>query len=156
MATNSSILAWTIAWIEEPGRLVSIGLQRVRHNWVTEYTFIPSSADEHLCGFCICLLCIKLLWIPMHTFLSECMFSFLWSLYLAGELPGHMVILQLTFLKCSGCFSSWPHISHSYQQWMRVSIFPHLQQYLLSSVFYIIAILESHWFSFLWLLPGEL
>ena len=35
MATHSSILAWRIPWREEPGRLQSMGLQRVRHNWVT-------------------------------------------------------------------------------------------------------------------------
>ena len=29
MATYSSILAWKIQWTEEPGRLQSIGLQRV-------------------------------------------------------------------------------------------------------------------------------
>ena len=29
MTTQSSILAWKIAWTEEPGRLQSIGLQRV-------------------------------------------------------------------------------------------------------------------------------
>ena len=29
MATHSSILAWRIPWMEEPGRLQSIGLQRV-------------------------------------------------------------------------------------------------------------------------------
>ena len=29
MATDSSILAWRIQWIEEPGRLQSIGLPRV-------------------------------------------------------------------------------------------------------------------------------
>ena len=38
MATHSSILAWRIPWAEEPGELQSIGLQRVRHNWVT-FTF---------------------------------------------------------------------------------------------------------------------
>ena len=32
MATHSSILAWRNSWIEEPGGLQSIGLQRVRHN----------------------------------------------------------------------------------------------------------------------------
>ena len=32
MATHSSILAWRIPWMEEPGRLQSMGLQRVRHN----------------------------------------------------------------------------------------------------------------------------
>ena len=32
MATHSSILAWRIPWTEEPGRLESVGLQRVGHN----------------------------------------------------------------------------------------------------------------------------
>ena len=31
MATHSSILAWRIPWIEESGKLQSIGLQRVGH-----------------------------------------------------------------------------------------------------------------------------
>ena len=30
--THSSILAWRIPWTEEPGRLQSMRLQRVRHN----------------------------------------------------------------------------------------------------------------------------
>ena len=33
MTTHSSILAWRIPWKEEPGRLWSIWLQRVRHDW---------------------------------------------------------------------------------------------------------------------------
>ena len=32
MATHSSILAWRAPWTEEPGRIWSRGLQRVRHN----------------------------------------------------------------------------------------------------------------------------
>ena len=32
MATHSSILAGKILWTEEPGRLQSLGLQRVGHN----------------------------------------------------------------------------------------------------------------------------
>ena len=35
MATHSSILVWEIPWTEEPGGLQSMGLQRVRHSWVT-------------------------------------------------------------------------------------------------------------------------
>ena len=33
MATHSSILAWRAPWTEEPGRLRSLGSQRVRHDW---------------------------------------------------------------------------------------------------------------------------
>ena len=36
MATHSSILAWEITWTEEPGKLQSMGLQRVGHNLVTK------------------------------------------------------------------------------------------------------------------------
>ena len=32
MATHSNILAWKIPWVEEPGRLQSMGSQRVRHD----------------------------------------------------------------------------------------------------------------------------
>ena len=32
MATNSSTLAWKVPWMEEPGRLQSMGSQRVGHD----------------------------------------------------------------------------------------------------------------------------
>ena len=35
MATHSSILAWGIPWMEEPGRLQPMGWQRIRHDRVT-------------------------------------------------------------------------------------------------------------------------
>ena len=35
MAPHSSTLAWKIPWMEEPGRLQSMGLLRVGHDWVT-------------------------------------------------------------------------------------------------------------------------
>ena len=43
MAIHSSTLAWKIPWTEEPDRLQSMGLQRVRHNWATSlslFTFM--------------------------------------------------------------------------------------------------------------------
>ena len=33
MATHSSTLAWKIPWMEEPGRLQSMGSHRVGHDW---------------------------------------------------------------------------------------------------------------------------
>ena len=36
MATHSSIPAWEIPWTEEPGRLQSMGSQRVGHDLVTK------------------------------------------------------------------------------------------------------------------------
>ena len=35
MAPHSSTLAWKIPWTEEPGRLQSMGLLRVGHDWAT-------------------------------------------------------------------------------------------------------------------------
>ena len=33
MATQSSILAWKTPWTEGPGRLLSLEMQRVEHDW---------------------------------------------------------------------------------------------------------------------------
>ena len=38
MATHSSVLAWKIPWMEEPGGLWSTRSQAVGHDWVT-FTF---------------------------------------------------------------------------------------------------------------------
>ena len=34
-AAHSIILAWRVPWTEEPGKLQSMGSQRVRHDWAT-------------------------------------------------------------------------------------------------------------------------
>ena len=38
MAPHSSTLAWKIPWTEEPGRLQSMELRRVRHDWATLFS----------------------------------------------------------------------------------------------------------------------
>ena len=50
MATHSIILAWNIPWTEEPGRLQSMGSQRVVQDWMTSLSlsrlaiaFLPRS-----------------------------------------------------------------------------------------------------------------
>ena len=40
MATHSSTVAWKIPWTEERGRLQSMGLQRVRHDWATSLSLV--------------------------------------------------------------------------------------------------------------------
>ena len=43
MAPHSSTLAWKIPWMEEPGRLQSVGSLRVEHDWTTSlslFTFM--------------------------------------------------------------------------------------------------------------------
>ena len=49
MAIHSSTLAWKIPWMEEPGRLQSMGSQRVRHDWTTSLRHInwwPSLQED--------------------------------------------------------------------------------------------------------------
>ena len=61
MATHTSILAGTIPWPEEPGRLQSVGSQRVRQDWATKqwvwaflnilgflYFFLSVNFDSHI------------------------------------------------------------------------------------------------------------
>ena len=47
METHSSTLAWRIPWREEPGRLQSMGSQRVGHDWAT-------SLSLSLCKTLVC------------------------------------------------------------------------------------------------------
>ena len=46
MATHTSNLAWEIPWTEEPGRLQSMGSQRVGHHRATSLSFIYITADS--------------------------------------------------------------------------------------------------------------
>ena len=50
VATDSSVLAWRIAWTADPGRLQSMGLQRVRHDWQADtlQSLIPLHKTLHL------------------------------------------------------------------------------------------------------------
>ena len=41
MTTHSSILAWKIPWMEEPGRLQPMGSQRVGQDWATSHSHFP-------------------------------------------------------------------------------------------------------------------
>ena len=57
MATHSSILAWRIPWVEEPGRLQSMGSQK---SWawlkppctsISSFLFYKSNATKYAIGF---------------------------------------------------------------------------------------------------------
>ena len=52
MAAHSNILGWRIPWIEEPGGLQSMGLQRAGHDWETLNILTISTSklgDKWLC-----------------------------------------------------------------------------------------------------------
>ena len=43
IATHSSVLAWRIPWMEEPGGLQFTGSQRVGHDWATSLSLSPTT-----------------------------------------------------------------------------------------------------------------
>ena len=53
MATHFNILAWWIPWTEEPGRLRSMGSERVGHDWATSlslscWKYMPPEFQEKI------------------------------------------------------------------------------------------------------------
>ena len=56
-AAQSSILAWRIPWIEKPGGLQSMWLQRVGHDWANKYPSYrvkrPGTNDLIFCTKCL-------------------------------------------------------------------------------------------------------
>ena len=83
MATLSSILAWRLPWTEEPGRLQSMGSQRVRHDWATTlYTSLQISYLESTLKF-------------------ESMFAKYNKKPKSISIQGHLLIVDLLhFIKC--------------------------------------------------------
>ena len=63
MSTQASILAWRIPWTEEPGRLQSIGLQRVNTAEPTEHAGIRlrriPQRSVNVGGYLMPILCSK-------------------------------------------------------------------------------------------------
>ena len=65
MATHSGTLAWKNPWTEEPGRLQSMGLQRVRHDQATSYIeIIIWFLSFNLLMWCITLIDLRILKTP--------------------------------------------------------------------------------------------
>ena len=89
MTTHSNILAWEIPWTEEHNGLQSMGLQRVRHDWVTEH----AHTSWHI--YCMCVV---------------------WSCY-APSLENKCPVSQMFTLFTS--VSLAPHLTHDrYTWWM--------------------------------------
>ena len=53
MAPHSSTLAWKTPWMEEPGRLQSMGSLRVRHDWATSLSRIGERNGNPLQYSCL-------------------------------------------------------------------------------------------------------
>ena len=107
MATHSSILAWRIPWTEKPGRLQSMGLQKVRHDSATNTCiictlYILSYIFQHgwdyvvpailYCAFSFCnRLCTfsHIKYIPMTGFSMNCLYADIQMKYHSFRLNFH-------------------------------------------------------------------
>ena len=92
MATPSSILAWKIPWMEEPGGLQSMGSQSVRYDWATPLSFTFStqhtSWEHHSSNypplFCIFIYSLSTGIFHEHTNCTKVIPSFLTTTFLCS------------------------------------------------------------------------
>ena len=68
MATYSSILAWEIPRTEGPGRLQSMGLQRVGHDWATDQqlqvlSLFGQNPESYFVCVCVCVWILRRIFI---------------------------------------------------------------------------------------------
>ena len=85
MATHSSTLAWRIPWTEKPGRLQSMGSQRVGHDWATSLHFmsiesVTLSNRLFLCCHPILLL-LPSVFPSIRVFSNESVLHIRWPVY---------------------------------------------------------------------------
>ena len=97
MATQYSILAWKIPWTEEPGRLQSIGSQRVRRDWATSRLPVKESSNfstyrRFTSAVCMCVDMYMCTWEGKKGAGSE-----------RTECGFHVVRLVKIYLKVLGC-----------------------------------------------------
>ena len=169
MTTHSSILTWRIPWTEEPGRLQSIGSQRVRHNWSTwaQHTHKHTYTHTHTHTYIYITGRIYFLFNLLHFSKNSqlwlcccCLVTKSFSTLLLSHGPQHMRLLcpLLSPGVCSNtCSLSWwcyPTISSSYDcsvmyisSW---SVFKKKDKLLLSPVTHVIVVV-----SVLWLCEGS-
>ena len=90
MAVHSSILVWEIPWTEEPGRLQSTGLQRVRHDLVSKQQQQGKKHESKHVYMCAHVFLHKQKHI--HCFFSYTLFFFLVFFHLAKYLGDFSIL----------------------------------------------------------------
>ena len=98
MATHSSILAWKIPWTEEPGRLRSMGSQRVGHNWSDRAQTYPSIYLYTYIYVCNCIYVHRHIHTHTQSFSSRLIYT---SVLIVIFISCFLVKLYYTLLKTS-------------------------------------------------------
>ena len=75
MATHSSLLAWRIPWMEEPGGQQSMGSQRVGHDWATSLYFFISCT-------------LRFMILDLHMQYNDCVFLGVFQMCNKWQLTG--------------------------------------------------------------------
>ena len=112
--------------------------------WVYRCLFNQSPIDEHLFPFLD--YCESPLWIFVYRFSVKHKFSFLWDKCWRVWLLGHMVSTLFSFItNCLTIFQNGCSLLHSHQQCTSDPVSLHTCQYLVSSLFFILAVLRCVW-----------
>ena len=70
MATHSSILAWRIPWTRDPGRLQSMGSQRVGHDLATTQIWMVATIENLLLPYAKKNVPVSPLWSDLQPFIK--------------------------------------------------------------------------------------
>ena len=93
MATHTSILAWRILWTQEPGKLPSMGLQRVGQSGTTEHNTFSLHIDTYGITLAITLTVFDSFKDIIYLFIFGCTGSSLLRLSLAVGRLGWWLLL---------------------------------------------------------------
>ena len=104
MATHSSVLAWRVPGMGEPGGLPSMGSHRVGHNWSDLAAVAAVTNDGDHLFICLLTFCIsyleECLWVSLQIFTEP-------NVWHIKGLEGSKLILKFAFFfsKQSRCFT---------------------------------------------------
>ena len=113
VAIHCSILAWEIPWTEKPGRLQSLGLQRVRHNSVIKLQQHSKGARQQgaLVLICISLMISDAFMRTFHVHVGH-----LYVLF--GKISIQFLCLFLNHIGCVGLFFCYSVVWIFYVFWI--------------------------------------